>query len=171
MGDGVTWHEPCVAWASEVNVSQEETRVSVEMGAEGYRVLGTVRGHEVVLDEPEELGGSDEGPTPVEAMLAALGACTAMTLRMYAGRKGWKLDAVRVTLTHAELRRKDCVDCPEDEAFPIANRIHRAIEIDGELDEASVNRLLDIANRCPVHRILTRHPTVVTDIRFTGASS
>ncbi|MEQ1503428.1 MAG: OsmC family protein [Myxococcota bacterium] len=140
--------------------------VTVELDvARGYRVEATTRGHTVILDEPTDLGGEDAGPTPLETMLAALGACTAMTLRMYATRKGWPLATVRVTLTHQQLARDACLDCPPDEAFPMAERITRAIEVTGGLDPDQIERLLDIANKCPVHRVLVRHPVVVTDIR------
>jgi putative redox protein len=142
----------------------EQVEVHVELDAAGYRVAGTARGHTVVLDEPTDLGGADAGPTPLETLLVALGACTAMTVRMYASRKGWALRTVRVTLSHAQLARDACVDCPPDAEFPVAERIVRRIELGGDLDADQRARLTDIANRCPVHRVLTRHPVVITEV-------
>jgi putative redox protein len=143
----------------------EGSTVTVGLGAGGYRAVAEARTHRVPLDEPESLGGSDTGPTPVEMLLGALGACTAMTLRMYSDRKGWDVREVRVELTHQQLSRAECLDCPPDEAFPKVDRIHRTVEVDGELSDEQLARLLDIANRCPVHRILSNHPTTVTEIR------
>jgi uncharacterized OsmC-like protein len=142
----------------------EGTKVAVELEGDGYRVVSGARSHGWVLDEPVSAGGTDEGPTPVEALLAALGACTAMTLRMYAQRKGWSLGQVRVVLTHREMRREDCLDCPPDEQLPRVDRIQREITVTGELLPEQRERLLEIADRCPVHRILSRHPTVVTSL-------
>lgn len=144
-------------------MSAETTIVEVALEGAGYRVTGSVRDHELVLDEPTSLGGTDAGPTPVETLLTALGACTAMTLQMYATRKGWPLRKVEVTLRHEELRRSDCLDCPPD-GLPKVDRIERHIAVTGELDPQMVERLLDIANRCPVHRILTHQPVVVSEI-------
>lgn len=146
-----------------------DTVVTVDLGSEGFRTLARARGHEVAMDEPEDLHGADSGPTPVEALLAALGACTAMTLRMYADRKGWDLRAVHVRLDHRQLTRADCLDCPPDAELPLADRIGRAVVVEGDLTEEQVARLLDIANRCPVHRVLTRRPTVVTTLRVDAS--
>jgi putative redox protein len=139
--------------------------VTVDLGGDGFRAVARARGHALALDEPEDLHGTDEGPTPVEALLAALGACTAMTLRMYADRKGWDLRAVRVRLEHRQLARADCLDCPPDPELPLVDRIGRAVVVEGDLTEDQVARLLDVANKCPVHRVLTRRPAVVTTLQ------
>jgi putative redox protein len=146
----------------------EGTRVEVSLQGEGYRAVGWARTHELVLDEPVSAGGGDEGPTPVEALLAALGACTAMTLRMYALRKGWPLRQIRVALTHQQMRREDCVDCPPEADLPRVDRIQREIGVVGELSPEQLERLHEIAERCPVHRILAQHPTVVTTLHREG---
>lgn len=112
----------------------------------------SARGHSVLLDEPEDAGGDDRGPNPYELLLGALGACTAMTLRLYAERKGWPLDDVVVELDHHQSHREDCEDCDEEERR--LTTIQRTIRLTGELDDEQRDRLLEIARRCPVHRTL-----------------
>ena len=109
--------------------------------------------HALVSDEPVSAGGTDAGPDPYALLLAALGACTSMTLRMYAGRKGWPLRAVTVELSHARVHAQDCVGC--DDPAARADVITRTVRITGDLDEAQVARLGEIARRCPVHKTLT----------------
>ena len=108
--------------------------------------------HSLVVDEPQELGGTDSGPTPYGYLLAALGSCTAMTLRMYADRKGWPLESVKVRLTHDRMHAKDCEQCETEDGR--VERIEREIELVGPLEEAQRRRLLAIADRCPVHQTL-----------------
>lgn len=107
--------------------------------------------HRTVLDEPEP-AGTDLGPTLYDALLAALGGCTAMTMRLYARRKGWPLDEVTVTLRHDRIHTADCADC--ESAAGRVDRIVREITLDGDLDPDQRARLLEIADRCPVHRTL-----------------
>jgi len=108
--------------------------------------------HHVTADEPTSLGGSNSGPDPYELLLASLGSCTAMTLRMYAGRKGWPLEKVRVRLHHAREHETDCEGCEETPAQ--LDVLTREIELHGELDETQRASLMRIADRCPVHRTL-----------------
>jgi putative redox protein len=142
-----------------------DTIVTVDLAEEGFRAVVRARGHAVTFDEPVDVGGTDAGPTPIEGLLAALGACTAMTLRMYAQRKGWALRKVSVRLDHEQLSRAECLDCPPDAELPLVDRIGCAVVVEGDLDAEQVDRLLDIARRCPVHRVLTRRPTIVTTLR------
>jgi putative redox protein len=116
--------------------------------------------HELVADEPEAAGGTDAGPSPYELLLMSLGACTSMTLRLYAQRKGWPLEAVRVTLKHDRIHAEDCRDC-ETKAGKI-DRIDRAIEMTGPLSDEQRGRLLEIADKCPVHKTLTSEIKIVT---------
>ncbi|MHC4547785.1 MAG: OsmC family protein [Planctomycetota bacterium] len=109
--------------------------------------------HRLLADEPEALGGADLGPSPYEWLLGALGACTSMTLRMYADRKGWPLQGVEVRLTHDRIHAKDCTDCETKEGQ--LDEIRRQVRLEGDLDAAQRKRLLEIAERCPVHRTLT----------------
>ncbi len=108
--------------------------------------------HRLVADEPAEIGGADSGPTPYGLLLAALGACTSMTLRMYARRKQLPLERVTVRLHHERVHSADCADCDEKPAR--IDRIDRTLELTGDLDDAQRQRLLEIADRCPVHRTL-----------------
>ena len=109
--------------------------------------------HALTADEPVAVGGSDTGPNPYELLLMSLGACTAMTLRLYADRKAWPLEHVVVRLRHSRVHAEDCVDCTTKPAR--IGRIERGIELVGALDAAQRNRLLQIAEMCPVHRTLT----------------
>ncbi|MEM1179825.1 MAG: OsmC family protein, partial [Acidobacteriota bacterium] len=115
-------------------------------------------GHHMVADEPEEVGGGDRGPTPYDLLLAALGTCTNMTLRMYADRKGWALETVDSQLRHSKVHAKDCEEC-ETEGGKV-DIIERELEITGDLDDRQRERLFEIADRCPVHRTLTSETVI-----------
>jgi putative redox protein len=115
-------------------------------------------------DEPEDAGGGDSGPGPYDFLLVGLGACTSMTLRMYADHKGIPLKHVRVALRHDKIHAEDCAAC-ETKAGKI-DRIEREIELVGDLDEATRRRLLEIAEKCPVHRTL--HSEVLVESRLKG---
>jgi putative redox protein len=109
--------------------------------------------HAWLADEPTRAGGDNLGPDPYEQLLAALGACTSMTIRMYANRKKWTLSRLRVELTHERDHGPDCERC--EEPGQIIDVIRRLIQIEGDLDDSQIERLLEIADRCPVHRTLT----------------
>ena len=113
----------------------------------------TAGSHNFYSDEPREVGGSDSGPDPYSLLLAALGACTAMTLQMYAQRKGWPLEKVDVSLRHTRIHAKDCEDCKIKEGK--IERIERYISLSGQLSEEQRARLFEVAQRCPVHKTLT----------------
>ena len=131
--------------------NSNETRVVAKMG-EGLRTEVEAGGHKFVADEPESLGGTDTGPNPYDYLLAALGSCTAMTLRMYADRKGWPLESVTVRLSQDRIHATDCEECETGEGR--IDRIEREIELVGSLEEKQRRRLLEIADMCPVHRTL-----------------
>ncbi|RMD62095.1 MAG: OsmC family peroxiredoxin [Planctomycetota bacterium] len=116
--------------------------------------------HNLVADEPESAGGADQGPTPYGLLLASLGACTAMTLRMYADRKGWPLEAVEVRLRHCRLHAQDCEECESTEGM--VDRIDRALLLTGPLSAEQRARLVEIAQKCPVHRTLTSETVIRT---------
>jgi putative redox protein len=122
----------------------------------------TVRGHTLKADEPIEQGGTDTGPNPYDLLCAALGACTTMTLRLYANQKKWPLIRVSVRLSHDKIHAKDCAECETKEGH--IDRIERHITLEGPLDEAQRARLLEIANRCPVHRTLHSEIQITTDL-------
>jgi len=128
--------------------------VDVEESPAGRFVQSMHSGkHTLTADEPESVGGNDAGPGPYEYLLMGLGACTSMTLRMYAEHKQLPLKRVSVRLTHKKIHAQDCSDCESREGK--VDEITREIRLEGDLTDAQRQRLLEIANRCPVHRTLT----------------
>jgi uncharacterized OsmC-like protein/alpha-beta hydrolase superfamily lysophospholipase len=119
--------------------------------------------HRLLADEPAGVGGRDSGPNPYSFLLAALGACTSITLRLYAQRKALALERVTVRLTHGRIHAEDCATCETKQGM--IDRIDREIALEGELDDAARARLMEIADKCPVHRTLTSE----VDIRTTEA--
>ena len=119
--------------------------------------------HVLAADEPVAKGGNDTGPDPYAYLLAGLGACTAMTLRMYARQKKWPLEKVRVQLRHDKIHAADCESCETKDGK--VDRIQRTIELEGPLDDAQRKRLMEIADRCPVHRTLTSEILIQTSAR------
>jgi len=117
--------------------------------------------HHLLADEPANVGGLDSGPGPYDLLLAALGACTAMTLRLYADRKKLPLLRTRVRLHHSRIYATDCAEC--DTKAGMLDRIERAITLEGDLDAGQRAQLLEIADKCPVHRTLKSE----IDIRTT----
>jgi uncharacterized OsmC-like protein len=117
--------------------------------------------HTLVADEPVAAGGSDRGPSPYELLAAALGSCTSMTLRLYARHKGWPLERVVVTVRHERIHAADCADCETKEGR--VDQLRREIRLDGALDAAQRARLLEIADRCPLHRTLRNEIRIVTN--------
>jgi putative redox protein len=137
--------------------------VVAEVGFGRYAQVVYDGKHRLTADEPIESGGLDTGPNPYGLLLAALGACTSITLRMYADRKKWPLRQVAVRLRHSKSYDKDCEGCDEKPAK--IDHIEREIELTGELSDEQRQRLLEIANKCPVHQTLERKNEVVTTLR------
>jgi len=130
-----------------------KTVVVRETGQGRFQQEVTVGAHRFLADEPREAGGLDSGSGPYDLLLAGLGACTAMTLRLYAERKALPLERVTVRLNHSRIHAADCADCETKEGM--LDRIDRAITLRGTLDAEQRRRLLEIADKCPVHRTLT----------------
>ncbi len=124
-------------------------------------------GESFTTDEPKEVGGEGSGPDPYTLLLAALGSCISMTVTMYARRKGWPLERVRVTLRQRRVHASDCEACGEDKPDDYVHQIERAVEIEGPLSEEQRARLLEIAHKCPVHRTLIS-PIFVTEFEGAG---
>lgn len=136
-----------------VQASAEGADVVVEeTGAGRLQQLVSVGPHRFFADEPVEQGGLGSGPNPYDLLLAGLGACTSMTLRLFADRKGWNLAKVRVSLSHRKIHAEDCADCETRDGK--IDEITRSIALQGELDTEQRARLLEIAEKCPVHRTL-----------------
>lgn len=133
-------------------MSESNFRVTARLGA-GFAVDVYAGRHHVRGDEPVEVGGTDTGPTPYDFLLAGLGSCTAMTVRMYANRKGWPLRGVTVRLAHDRVHAEDCANCENQPRY--ITRIRRQLEFEGDLSDEQRQRLREIADRCPVHRTLT----------------
>jgi putative redox protein len=147
----------------ETQAAPPEGTVTVTETGTGTYTQRIVAGHhQLVADEPMPIG-DDKGPTPYDLLLAALGSCTSMTVRMYADRKGWKLDQVQVTLRHKRIHAQDCADCETKAGW--VSHIDRDIELTGDLDDDQRQQLLHIAERCPVHQTLTSEVDVVTSLR------
>ena len=127
----------------------------------GYQQEIIAGDHVVFADEPVDVGGDDTGPNPYELLLGALGSCTAITLQMYAARKQWPLERLEIELTHSKDHARDCADCPESKVR--LDRITRRIRLVGDLDAAQRQRLMEIAQRCPVHQTLTEGRVEVAD--------
>jgi putative redox protein len=124
------------------------------------------RRHRLVADEPESIGGQDTGATPYDLLLAGLGSCTSITLRMYADRKGWALERSEIELWHERVHADDCGGC-EDPKTKI-EQVQRRIRLVGDLDDKQRQRLLEIADKCPVHKTLESEVRVVTTEAETG---
>lgn len=143
-------------------MTTEGTVVVAESGSGTYAQHITAGQHQFTADEPRPIG-DDTGPTPYDLLLAGLGACTSMTVRMYADRKGWPLEQVRVTLQHSRIHAKDCADCETTNGF--ISHIDRVIALTGDLDDAQRQRLLAIAERCPVHQTLSSEIRIDTSLQ------
>ena|SRR5688572_31441751 len=127
---------------------------AIEVRSKGYLTQEVRAGnHLLAADEPKEDGGADTGPNPYELLLAALGACTSMTVQLYAKRKGWPLEEVRVELSQERLYGEDCAGCEANDVR--MDRIRKRLWLRGPLDETQRQRLAEIAERCPVNRTLT----------------
>jgi len=143
---------------------------TVEVNSERSGLLQTIRigKHRLQSDEPADWG-NDGGPDPYELLLAALGACTSMTLRMYADRKQWPLQGVQVRLGHSRSHAEDCAACDTKEG--LVDQIDLEISLIGDLSESQRQKLMEIADHCPVHRTLLGEIQIRMSLSAPGAST
>jgi len=160
------------AWASKyLKISEtkyiqpelSDNRIVARTGMAGFRTEIIANGHSLIADEPISAGGANSGPTPYDLLVSALGACTGMTIRMYADRKKLPLDSIIVRLRHDKIYAEDCQDC-EDPKSKI-DFIEREIELNGDLDEPTRQKILQIANRCPVHKTLESRSRIASKLK------
>jgi uncharacterized OsmC-like protein len=152
MGDA---HQEA-AGVSEPN----EISVAVRGSAAGFAQEVVAGSHRMAADEPVSVGGTDTGPSPYDFLLAALGACTSITVGMYARRKGWPLEEVGVNLRHKKIHASDCADC--ETRAGMLDLIELDLRLTGSLTNEQRSKLLEIANKCPVHRTLTSEIVITT---------
>lgn len=150
------------AWARKYTAVLEDStperdltdnRVVVRIGKKGLQTEIIANEHRLIADEPIAVGGANTGPTPYDYLVAALGACTSMTIRLYADRKQWPVEGVTVRLKHRKIHAEDCERCETKRNGKI-DHIEREIELIGSLSDKQSARILEIADRCPVHRTL-----------------
>ncbi len=146
---------------------QTDAQVAVRLGDIGFTTEIQAGAHGLLADESEDVGGDDFGPSPYQYLSSALGACTAMTLQMYARRKKWDLKEVKVHIDHGRKYVDDCNECVEFSKEVKIDHFEREIELVGNLDEEQINRLLEIADRCPVHRTLNKEVRIITKLKAT----
>ena len=139
-----------------------EGEVVVRGDAAGFAQEIVAGRHRLASDEPVAGGGTNTGPTPYDLLLAALGSCTSMTVAMYARRKRWPLESVTVRLRHSRVHAIDCAECETKDGH--IDRIDVAIEAVGDLSEEQRRRLVEIAEKCPVHRTLKAEVMIRTRI-------
>lgn len=154
-------------WAKKylpVEVSENEVeghQVKVRLTGDAYTSEILTPYHHLLADEPAEVGGDNLGPTPYDLLMASLGACTAMTLKMYAIRKGWALEEITVFLNHEKVHQKDSLAVESAKETKIS-RFTRVLNIKGDLNEEMKEKLLEIANKCPVHKTLKEPIDIIT---------
>jgi uncharacterized OsmC-like protein len=140
-----------------------DNRVTTSTGNEDFFTEIFANGHAMIADEPVKYGGTDRGPTPYEYLLAGLGACTSITLQMYARRKNLPLEKAVVRMTHEKIHADDCDHCESAEGK--IDRVVCEIELSGELNDEQRQRLLEIAERCPVHKTLHSEVDIVSKLK------
>lgn len=150
-----------------INDLGEAGTITVHGSAAGFAQAIAAGRHQLASDEPTDVGGTDTGPSPYDLLLAALGSCTSMTLALYARRKGWPLEAVTVRLRHSKVHAADCAAAETKEGR--LDHVERDVELTGVLSDDQRARLLDIANKCPVHRTLMSEIVVETRLAPSGS--
>jgi uncharacterized OsmC-like protein/fermentation-respiration switch protein FrsA (DUF1100 family) len=158
-------------WAARYTTLPEEENISTNYDVvasldddDGFTTQLKLGSHYMKADEPEKVGGKNYGPTPYELLAGSLSACTAMTIQMYARRKGWKIDNVEVHTSYAREYAQDCIACGDDPSAKIDTFI-RDISLESNLNEAQRKRIMQIANKCPVHKTLHNEVQIITKLK------
>ncbi len=137
------------------------TQVIAKIDRKKYKTIIDTGNHQLIADEPVPLG-QDLGPNPYDFLLAALGACVTMTLRMYADRKGWNLEEVHVHLEQSRIYAKDCEECESEDGY--VHIIEKNLKFIGDLTEEQKQKLLEISDKCPVNKTLSNEIKIITSI-------
>lgn len=157
------------AWASAYIESpkavelETDHEVMANLGSEGFTTQMVAGNHHFIADEPESFGGNDFGPNPYELVSSGLAACTSMTVQMYARRKEWKLENIETHVSHSKKHVTDCENCENEQAK--IDHFGREITLTGDLDQEQTDRLLEIADKCPVHRTLSSTARIITKLK------
>ncbi len=152
--------DPITAAPVEVPTEGPRNVVVRETRNGKFQQMVTSGPHQMLADEPVAVGGQDSGPGPYDFLLAGLGACTSMTMRMYADRKSLPVERIAVTLSHDRIHAEDCAEC--ETKAGMLDQIDRVISIEGALDADQRKRLMEIADKCPVHRTLKSEVRILT---------
>ena len=156
------WAQRYVDIPQESNLKSKHQVVASLDKEDGFTTIMKVGNHYMTADEPISFGGNDFGPSPYELVSAGLSACTAMTVQMYVKRKGWPLENIEVHTTYSKSHAEDCKNCESDTAK--IDTFHRQIKLTGDLDEKQIVRILQIADKCPVHKTLHNETQVITKL-------
>jgi uncharacterized OsmC-like protein len=148
------------------DISNSQPHVIVRGSATGFAQEIQIGSHRLTADEPVSFGGTDTGPSPYDLLLAALGSCTSMTISLYARRKRWTLEEVTVFLSHSKIYAADCAECETREGK--IDRVEREIQLGGALTAEQRYKLIEIADKCPVHRTLNSEVNIRTRAKVDG---
>lgn len=157
------WSVRYIKTSDKTSPQQEDSQVIARIGSQAHKFTTLLQagGHRLRADEPQSVGGDNLGPSPYDLLGAALAACTAMTMRMYADRKQWTVDEMIVHVNHHKRYSQDCINCEKEGAQ--VDHFDRRIQITGDLDDAQRTRLLEIADKCPVHKTLSAGAQINTE--------
>jgi putative redox protein len=137
-----------------------EPHVIIHGDAKGFTQKIDIGAHHIVADEPTSYGGTDTGASPYDLILAALGACTSMTIGLYARNRTWPLENISVSLWHSKIHAQDCEECETKEGR--IDRIEMEIHLDGRLSDEQRAKLMEVAGKCPIHQTLTHEINIKT---------
>ena len=161
--------EVIAAWSTKYLENEEpaelktDQEVVANLGEEGFTTQIKAGKHYLIADEPESVGGNNFGPNPYEFLSTGLAACTSMTIQMYARRKKWVIKNVETHVSYAKKHMEDCENCERNSSK--IDSFHREISFNGDLDEKQLKRLLEIADKCPVHRTLSTNAVITTQLK------